>query len=145
MADKAVRKRSLLIASRRVALDALAPLLRGHFSLEHSETLSEAERLLEKRVDIEGVLSTVSFDDHRMFDLLRLVKAKYPEIPFIACRVRDTELTKISLEGVRIASDALGASVFVDITALADRYGDGELSAKVCGLIEKQLPVPGRR
>jgi hypothetical protein len=144
MADKSATKPCLLIASRRVALDALAPLLRRRFDLQHAETLGDAERLLEQRVDIDGVLSTVSFDDHRMFDLLRLVKAKYPEIPFIACRARDTELTKISLEGVRIASDALGASVFVDITALADRYGDGELSAKVCGLIEMQLPV-GRR
>jgi hypothetical protein len=144
MADQGATKPCLLIASRRAALDALAPLLRGRFALVHAETLSEAERLLDERVDIAGVLSTVSFDDHRLFDLLRLVKAKYPGLPFIACRARDTELTKVSLEGVRIASGALGAAVFVDVSALADRYGDGELGAQVCGLIEMQLPRPRR-
>lgn len=130
----------LLIAARAEAYVALAPVLHGCFSLLHAQTLGEAERTLENRVDIDAVLATVNFDDHRMFDLLRLVKRKYPEIPFIACRAKDTELTKVSLEGVQIASNALGAAVFVDLPTLADRYGDGQLSSKACGLIQMHLP-----
>lgn len=110
--------------------------------------MNETERVLESRVDIDVVLATVNFDDHRMFDLLRLVKRQYPEIPFVACRARDTELTKVSLEGVQIASNALGAALFLDIPALATRYGDGELSARACALIQMHLPrreVTGER
>jgi hypothetical protein len=123
-------------------------VLSGCFSVLHAETLNETERVLESRVDIDVGLATVNFDDHRMFDLLRLVKRQYPEIPFVACRARDTELTKVSLEGVQIASNALGAALFLDIPALASRYGDGELSARACALIQRHLPrreVPGTR
>jgi CheY-like chemotaxis protein len=144
MADKPC----LLLACRKVAYEALSPILRDCFRIIHTATLSETLQTLKRETGIDVVLATVSFDDHRMFDLLRLVKRQYPEIPFVACRARDTELTKVSLEGVQIASNALGAALFLDIPALASRYGDGELSARACALIQRHLPrreVPGTR
>lgn len=126
----------MLLASRRVAFDALRPVLAPRFSIIHAEMLSQAERLLrEKHADVDFVVATVGFDESRMFDLIRFVKAQYPEIPFIASLADDTELSPVSLEGVRIACEALGAETFLDIAALRARYGEKRVSEKVCAQI----------
>jgi DNA-binding NarL/FixJ family response regulator len=141
MADKPC----LLLACRKVAYEALSPILRDCFRIIHTATLSETLQTLKRETGIDVVLATVSFDDHRMFDLLREVKARHPELPFVACRAHDTELNQISLEGVRIASQALGAAAFIDLTALAERYGDARVAEKACGLILTHLPPSMRR
>jgi len=135
----------LLLACRKVAYEALSPILRDCFRIIHTATLSETLQTLKRETAIDVILSTVSFDEHRMFDLLRDVKARYPKLPFIACRVQDTELNQISLEGVRIASQALGAAAFVDLTELAERYGDRSVAEKACSLILAHLPPSLRR
>jgi hypothetical protein len=141
--DDAEAKPCLLMAVRAVAYQVLEPVFTKDLALLHAETLPHAEGVLERRTDIDGVFSTVGFDDSRMFDLLRLVKSKYPHLPFIACRAMDTELNRISLEGVRIAAEALGAVAFIDLPALAAQYGEAGVNAEACRMVRNYLREAG--
>jgi hypothetical protein len=77
-------------------------------------TLNEARRVLQDRHDIDLVLITVNFDESRMFDLLRLCTAKYPDIVVVCCRIFEQDVSKISIEAMRIASEALNAAGFIE-------------------------------
>ena len=94
------------------------PAKLSQHDLHLAETVSQAESLLEIG-SFDLILCTVLFDESRMFDLLRLAKAnrKWKKIPFVCARVRPTTLAEyaVALEGVEVASKALGAAAFLDI------------------------------
>jgi CheY-like chemotaxis protein len=95
----------------------LERMLAGH-ELSCPETLDEATQLLRER-DFDLIVCTVYFDESRMFDLLRLVKAspEWRRIPFVCARLRRHVLdSPIALEGVAFTCKALGAAAFLNVT-----------------------------
>src|SRR5207248_4122340 len=102
-----------------------------------AETIEEAQKVLrEQRFDL--IICTIVFDESRMFDLLRLVKANrgWRGIPFVCARARSQSLSSaIAVEAVAFTCDALGATAFVDI---ADYKKDPEREMGLA--IERLLP-----
>ena len=86
------------------------------------------------------------FDESRMFDLLRYVRAdgKYARVPVVCFRgvvVPDAK-GKIVLEAVELACKAIGANAFFDLTSFTDdtrghaavkRFIDGVFNAEQTG------------
>jgi DNA-binding response OmpR family regulator len=114
----------------------LAVLLAGH-DVTFAHTLHEAAALLE-RISFDGVLIGVHFDESRMFDLLRYVRAapRNAATPVLCVLGRRFESAAIGIEGLAIATRALGANHFVDLSKYADeREADAALRAALGPLI----------
>lgn len=79
--------------------------------------MAAAEEFLRTQ-NFDLIICTLSFDDSRMFDFLRLAKSRtdWRRIPFICARARANLMrTPIAIEAVEFTSRALGAVAFVDI------------------------------
>lgn len=106
----------ILIAASPEPQAIIRRLLKRH-ELSCAETMTQGEVLLQDGT-FDLILCTIVFDDSRMFEFLRLVKAnrKWKRIPFVCLRVRPKTLDyRLAIEGVQIASKVLGATAFLDI------------------------------
>jgi len=101
----------------------------------------EAVRRLESAEDIDLILCGIYFAQTRMFDLLRYVRAKRPDVPFVACRIGDTELPNVTLEAIGIASRSMGAAAFVNLPLLRHQEVDHEFRGLVLRHL-RQRPRP---
>lgn len=137
----AAARRCALVAARHKAFDGLHELLGSNLSLLPADSLGKALRTLQSRIDVELIICSVDFDRSRMFDLLRLAKHEFSEIPFVCCRVFDPGMTKISLEALQIASVALGAATFIDVPGLTSRYGEDVMREMFLASVLKHLPA----
>jgi hypothetical protein len=94
------------------------------------------------RQPIKLVLCGVHFDESRMYDLLTHVRATYPQLPFICCRMLDFEIPAISREAIRIAAEVLGATYFLDFPALKMDLGDAPAERRFRALFLATLGLP---
>lgn len=105
-------------------------------------TLAEAKRAL-ARDDFTLIIIGVHFDESRMFDLLRQVRAdeRHQAAP-VVCVASQPFDTPISVEGLEIATRALAADAFVDFAKYAGRDASNEALRSV---VERLLGdrVPG--
>lgn len=87
-----------------------------------AETMAEAQAALAQPYDM--ILIAVRFDESRMFDLLRYLKADgtLSRIPVICYRSaqRALQATDLGRQGVELASRTLGASDFIDLVTDPD-------------------------
>jgi PleD family two-component response regulator len=99
-------------------------------------TLGEAKRALD-REEYDLIIIGVHFDESRMFDLLRQVRAdeRYRAKP-VVCVATQRFGTPISLEGLEIATRALAANAFIDFAKHGD-YDAG--NAAIRGVVERFL------
>src|SRR5213080_3608974 len=112
----------ILLASSPEPRAILERVLAGH-ELSFAATVDQAEQLLRGRT-FDLIVCTIVFDDSRMFDFLRLAKAKpeWRKIPFVCARLRPWVLdSPVALEGVAFTCRALGAAAFLD---MADYHVD---------------------
>ena len=125
---------TILVAASADVTGILRRILVDH-DLICAQTLLEAERLLgEARVDL--IVCTVLFDESRMFDFLRIAKAKreWRDIPFICARLRREVIdTPVALEGVAFSCRTLGAVAFLDVQ-------DYSVELEMGAAIERFLP-----
>ena len=106
----------ILVAASPKPREIMERILDGH-DLACADTMAQAERLLRKQ-SFELIVCTIVFDESRMFDFLRLVKAKaeWSRIPFVCARVRAHVIRDpIALEAVEFACRTMGAAAFLDI------------------------------
>jgi len=106
------------------------------YELTFVHTLGEAVRALD-RLDYDLIIIGVHFDESRMFDLLRHVRAeeRYQAKP-VVCVASQRFGSPISIEGLEIATRALAASAFIDFA----RYGDDdEGNAAIRSVVERFL------
>lgn len=80
----------------------------------YAETLNSALRITEQD-SFDAIICGVAFDESRMFDFLRAITAdeKFTNVPFICCRVTDSELINAIFENLQVSCRLLGAE-FVD-------------------------------
>jgi DNA-binding response OmpR family regulator len=113
----------------------VSAVLQPH-ELSFVHTLAEAKRAL-ARDDYDLIIMGVHFDESRMFDLLRQVRAdeRYQATP-VVCVASQRFDTPISVEGLEIAARALAADAFVDFA----RYGDHDAgNAAIRAVVERLL------
>ena len=96
----------------------LTDILAGH-DIVAARTLAQAQRTLaSERFDL--VIVAVHFDESRMFDLLRYLQASSYSGPVVCVRTHHFVSPAITIEGLKIAAKALGATLFLDLTWYAD-------------------------
>lgn len=127
------------IASFGVFRDALA----SPHPLVHVTRFEEAKAAL-----LDGpalVVCGCHFDEGRMYDLLRYLKALPGQagVPFLAVRCVEGDLLDDALyESVKIAVRALGGNAFVDLLRWQTRWGEAEASLRLTRLVETLLSTP---
>jgi hypothetical protein len=106
-------RRKILAAMRQEGTVAVERALGRYADVVPAYTFEHAVARLEAR-DINLVLCGMYFAETRMFDLLRLVKEKYPALPVVCCRIGQSEVPEVTLEAVGIAARSMGAEEFVN-------------------------------
>lgn len=98
----------------------LSEILAGH-ELVLAHALEEAQRAIE-RSQFDMIVVSVHFDDSRMFDLLRYLQSsgRHGNRPLVCVRSQRFTSPAISIEGLEIATKALGCTLFLDLTWYAD-------------------------
>jgi CheY-like chemotaxis protein len=125
----------IVVADRGEALDVLRAGL-PFLPLVVACSVDEARRLVTPGTPL--VLCDCHFDDGRMYDLLRWLKASsgLAHVPFLAIRVREGELDDAIYESVTIAVSALGGDGFIDLYRWQQRYGAEEAARRFSQHIE---------
>jgi hypothetical protein len=86
------------------------------------------------------------FDEGRMYDLLRHMKAtpELARVPFMAvrCVEGDMALDDALFESVKIAVRALGGNAFVDLLRWQRRHGEAEAAHRLTQLVQDLAQNP---
>lgn len=127
----------ILVADTSDSDRRLSAILAGQ-DVMFARTIGEAQRLLAQQ-QFDLVMIGVHFDDSRMFDLVRHVRAggHHAGKPVACVRShRFISAAAISLEGLEIAARALACNVFLDLTKYPD---DAQGNAEVRKLLDALL------
>ncbi len=110
-------------ADTEAALQHVRQMLGGRVQLAGAHTVAQAKAAITG--DTPLVLCGCHFDEGRMYDLLRYMKAR-PQlefVPFLAIRLLEGELEDALYESVKIATSALGGHGFIDLLRWQRLYG----------------------
>jgi response regulator RpfG family c-di-GMP phosphodiesterase len=105
-----------------------------------AHTVDEARALLTTH-RVVLIICNMRFDESRMLDLLRLVKADpaTSAIPFLCVRLYKGVLTPLLVESVHMACTALGAQAFIDLCALQEQCGSVEAEERFRQIVATHL------
>lgn len=111
-------------------------ILQG-YELDFISTLGQAQAAL-RAARYDMVIVGVLFDESRMFDLLRLVRAdeRHRSAPIVCVRSQLAISSRTILEGLEIAIKALTANAFLDLQNFTD---DAQGNARVRGILDQLL------
>lgn len=132
----------IIVADSHESYGLLKQSVVSSFALEHAITLRHATTVITAETPL--VICGCHFDDGRMYDLLRHLKAT-PElqtVPFMAIRATEGELDDTLYESVKIAIRALGGDTFVDLFRWQRRYGEAEAAHRLTQRIEALAGAP---
>lgn len=133
----------ILVADHDEAFRAFRDALASPFELVHVTTFEAAKAAL---MDPPALVACgCEFDDARMYDLLRFLKAapSLSDVPFIATRCVEGELLNDALyESVKIAVRALGGNAFVDLVRWQRRWGMEQASSRLTHLLQTLTSQP---
>jgi CheY-like chemotaxis protein len=135
--------RSILVADNAESFAVLRAALTSTFTLNRVATVDEAKRALADPTSL--VICGCHFDEGRMYDLLRHLKATpgLEDLPFVTVRCVEGELLDDALyESVKIAVRALGGNSFVDLLRWQRRWGTEEASHRLTQLLETLAAAP---
>jgi hypothetical protein len=138
------KNRIVLAACPPFALPPLEKALGGYVTLLHASSLDAAEAALRANSRISMVVCGVYFDESRMYDLLALVKREFTHVSFVCVRVLDAEISKISREALRIASERMGADAYLDLPSLVEKHGKEEAERFLRSQVLARLPNQAR-
>jgi hypothetical protein len=136
--------RRILVADLPDSFEVFRRALTSAFELTHAAHFDEAKSALMDPPAL--VVCGCHFDEGRMYDLLRFLKAApgLDHIPFIAVRCTPGELLDDALyESVKIAVRALGGNAFVDLLRWQRRWGVAEASHRLTQLVQTLVASPG--
>jgi len=125
------------VAAFRRALTSTLPLAAA-FSVDEARALLRPPPAL--------VVCGCHFDEGRMYDLLRTMKATpaLSGVPFMAvrCVESDMALDDALYESVKIAVRALGGNAFVDLLRWQHKHGEAEAAHRLTRLVESLARNP---
>jgi CheY-like chemotaxis protein len=134
---------SILVADDAASFEVFRQALTTHLPLVRVATLGQARRALADRPAL--VVCGCQFDEGRMYDLLRHMKASpmLADVPFVAVRcVEDDLLADALYESVKIAVRALGGNAFVDLLRWKRRWGEAEAAHRLTELVQSLAATP---
>jgi hypothetical protein len=113
-----VKMGKVLVAIRPEDADVMRRVFGGEFDVINCVTLAEAQAALS--ADLALIACGVHFDDGRMFDLLKLVKAdpQLAAIPFWGILRDEGLLSSAITRGIRTAMKSMGANGLFNLSQL---------------------------
>ena len=133
-----MEKQKVLAALRPEAVVSVERALGQYVEVVPVHSFEEATRVLAVTVDFDLVLCGIYFGQTRMFDFMRLLREQHAHLPFIACRVGDTEIPQVTLEAIGIAATTIGAAAFVNFPLLRSADSDAEFRAVVLSHLKRR-------
>jgi CheY-like chemotaxis protein len=132
----------ILVADDAEAIEVFRRMLTGTLPVAAATTVREARQALQLPTAL--VVCGCHFDEGRMYDLLRHMKATPPlaHIPFMAIRCLPGELDDALYESVKIAVRALGGNAFVDVLRWQRKYGPAEAAHRLTALVHSLAQTP---
>jgi len=129
----------ILLAAAPVSLEPLALAIGSEFATNVAHNIAQAKAELVHSFDL--VVCGLYFDDSRMFDLLRHMKAEASTrvIPFLAVKATPGQLSATLLQGVEIACAALGAEKFVELSEWVRLEGQPAAHTRFRNLVTRIL------
>jgi CheY-like chemotaxis protein len=114
------------------AVQARVAAVLAHERAVFVHTLAAALRVLAAE-DFDLVLVGMHFDDSRMFDLLREVRAgsRNRAVPIVCYRLRPLAFMALSTQVIDVTVKALGAQSFVDLAGAPEEEGNDALARLV--------------
>jgi PleD family two-component response regulator len=128
-------KKHILVADGQDVGGRIGKILKP-YELTFVHTLGEATRALD-RTDYDLIIIGVHFDESRMFDLLREVRAdeRYRAKP-VVCVASQRFGMPVSIESLEIATRALAVNAFIDFA----RHGDDDAgNAAIRSVVDRFL------
>jgi hypothetical protein len=116
--------RRILIASTLLGGSTLRRILEP-LGVETVCAVTREEALDRVGEGVDLVVCSLRFDESRMLDLVAEVAALRPDLPFVCCRVVDSDLPQASLRAAFTAAGHLGAVAVIDFPELARSEGTG--------------------
>lgn len=133
-------RRRLLVAVRPQDRDLVVLALGTEFDLTIAYTGAEALMAVQQGVDM--IICGVHFDEGRMFELLRALKAdpRTQAIPFVPVLGYGSAHSEAIRHGIRSAALSLGAAAFIDLEDMAARYGVEQGFTRLRQMVHNALP-----
>lgn len=125
----------VLVAIRPEDQDLMRRVFNEDFEVVHCVTLAEAQAAL--NADLGLIACGVHFDDGRMFDLLKLIKADPAlcSIPFWGILRDEGMLSSAITRGIRTAMKSMGANGLFNLSQL------GPASSEAAALSELRMAI----
>jgi hypothetical protein len=135
---------SILVADTPEGVAAFRRALPNTALLVPAHSVEEARGLLHPPPAL--VVCGCHFDEGRMYDLLRHMKAtpELARVPFMAvrCIEGDMALDDALFESVKIAVRALGGNAFVDLLRWQRKHGEAEAAHRLTLLVQQLAQDP---
>ena len=129
----------VLVAIRPEDTDVMRRTFGDEFEVIHRTTLAEAQAALSS--DLVMIACGVHFDDGRIFDLLKLVKADptLSAIPFWGILRDEGLLSSAITRGIRTALKSLGANGLFNLSQLSPGSDEDAAFRELRGAIRKSF------
>lgn len=138
MPSPAVPASPIVVADSAAGVERVRGALAGiPLGLVGVHTLPEAREAVAPETPL--VICGCHFDDGRMYELLRHLKAQpaLEDVPFLSVRALAGELDDALYESVKIATHVLGASGFVDLFRWGRLAGEAEADRQFADRVAK--------
>jgi hypothetical protein len=135
-----IKKHKLLAALRPEAIVAVKRALGEYAELLPVHSFDEAVKRLREEPEVDAVLCGIYFAQTRMFDLLSVVRADFPDIPFVCCRIGDSDVPGVTLEAIGIAARSMGAKAFINLPVMRAADFDAEFRSRVLANLKPHQP-----
>lgn len=134
----AIAKPRVLVAGTELAIATCERLLDGEAQVIAARSVPEALERLEPAPDL--IISSVRFDESRMFDFLQEVRTRC-RAPVLCCRIVSKALSPTMYQSIETAAQALGVKGFFDLDTEVRRHGTAEAERRLRNLIHAHLPL----
>ena len=131
-------KPRVLVAGTELAIATCKRLLDEDAQIIAARSVPEALEHLESAPDL--VVSSVRFDESRMFDFLQQLGSRC-RAPVLCCRMVDKPLTATMYQSIETAARALGVTAFFDMDTEIRVHGEAQAERRLRSLILAHLPV----
>jgi hypothetical protein len=138
------RKPRVLVAGTQIAIDTCRRLFADDVELVAARSVEEALERLDRSVDL--IISSVRFDESRMFDFLEALRAMRASgsAPVLCCRIVRRPLSAAMYHSIETAALALGVKAFLDMDTEIRERGEAEAERRLRDLVYAHLPREAR-
>lgn len=129
----------IVIADVEEGIERMEGILKDRHELRRVMRLHALRCLLQDE-PVDLIVLGVHFDESRMFDALRMIKAhrQWRKIPVVCFRQLKSKLDFVFNESFEIACRALGAEMYLNSQQFHDQYADPDF--EILCEIERHLP-----